>query len=304
MPRIVVVGSSNTDLIVQAPHLPSPGETVLGGDLVKAAGGKGANQAVAAARLGAEVTLVARLGTDAFGQAALQSLASEGVSTEFAVQDDEHPSGVALIIVDSQGENQITVAPGANARLSAQDVQAASDAIRGADILLLQLEIPLQAVRRAAHIAFQAGVRVMLNPAPAQPLEGSLLSKLYALTPNRSEAEFLTGMKLQDEDSIRQASLRLLEAGLQNAVLTLGSQGALVASKGITERITSRSVKAVDATAAGDAFNGALAFGLAQGWTLQESVRLANSAAALSVTRLGAQPSLPYWKELAKRQKD
>ena len=297
-PRIVVVGSSNTDLVVQAPHLPSPGETVLGRDLIKAAGGKGANQAVAAARLGAEVTLVARLGNDSFGKATRKSLSRQGISTEFLTQDPERPSGVALIIVDNQGENQITVAAGANACLSIEDVEAATESIQGADVVLLQLEVPLATVRRAAELAFEAGVTVILNPAPAQPLEKSLLRKVSLLTPNRSEAAALTGIPVEDEDSLRQAALRLLESGPQNVVLTLGSQGALIAFEGQTERIPSRSVKAVDATAAGDAFNGALAFGLAKGWPLPESVGWANSAASLSVTRLGAQPSLPSWEEV------
>ncbi len=298
MPKIVVAGSSNTDLAVQAPHLPSPGETVLGGDLIRAAGGKGANQAVAAARLGAQVTLVARLGRDPFGQAAFENLSREGISCDFLVRDAHSPSGVALIIVDQQGENQITVAPGANARLSTDDIEAARQEIQSADVLLLQLEVPLAAVRRAAKLAFDAGVAVILNPAPAQALEKSLLRKVAILTPNRSEAALLTGIAVEDGESARQAASQLLESGPQSVVLTLGSEGALIASRNCLELIPSLSVQAVDATAAGDAFNGALAVGLAKGRPLPDAVRLANAAAALSVTRLGAQPSLPNWQEV------
>ncbi len=292
-PRIVVVGSSNTDLVVRAPALPGPGETVLGSSFLIAPGGKGANQAVAAARLGARVTLVVRLGADDFGDRALAALGREGIDTRFVARDAEAASGVALIVVSESGENAIAVAPGANMRLTAADVDRAAPAIREADMLLLQLETPLPTVRHAATLAMKAGVPVILNPAPAAPLAGELLSRVSVLTPNELEAAALTGASAYGVDAARQAAQRLHASGVANVVITLGREGALMEGEAGSGHVPGCTVTAVDTTAAGDAFNGALAVALAEGASLEHAVRFANRAAALSITRPGAQPSLP-----------
>jgi ribokinase len=295
---IVVIGSSNTDMVVQVPSLPAAGETVLGGNFVIAAGGKGANQAVAAARLGADVTFICRLGTDMFGERSLEGLKKEGLHTQHVVRDESRPSGVALIMVEERGENLIAVAPGANGRLNVGDVDAAREAISEAGVVLLQLEIPLDTVRRAAHLGRQAGSIVILNPAPARPIDEELLREVSILTPNAGEARMLTGIEPKDAGSCRRAAELLREKGADSVIITLGKQGAFLSSDGHSELIPGRSVEAVDTTAAGDAFNGALAHALASGDDLPNAVGLANQAAALSVTRLGAQPSLPTRDEL------
>jgi ribokinase len=293
--RIVVVGSSNTDMVVKSDRIPAPGETVTGGQFVLAPGGKGANQAVAAARLGVQVTLVARVGCEMFGDQAIAGYEDEGIETELIVRDPEHHTGVALIMVDGRGENLISVASGANFALSTQDVERAADRIRTAAVVMLQLEIPMEVVRYTARIAAEAGVPVILDPAPAPdgPLDGALMRDVTYLTPNETEAQRLTGIPVTDEASARAAAARLLEAGARHAIVTLGAKGALVASAGHVEMIPGHPVAALDSTAAGDAFNGGLAAALAQGLSLQEAVRQASLVGALSVTRLGAQPSLP-----------
>lgn len=296
MAKIVVVGSSNTDMVVRVPHLPAAGETVLGGAFLTAAGGKGANQAVAAARLGAQVTLIARVGQDVFGEAALLGLEREGINTGHISVDPETASGVALITVDNAGENSIAVAPGANGRLSPLDVQRAQAAILNADVLLLQLEVPLETVQMAAELAHQAGVRVILNPAPApeSPLPPALLACVDVLTPNEKEASALTGAP----DSLDRAAGRLLESGLETAVVTLGARGALIVTPEGLQTVPGFAVEAVDTTAAGDAFNGGLAAALGAGRLLTEAVHFANACGALTATRLGAQPSLPTVEEV------
>jgi ribokinase len=300
---IVVVGSSNTDMVVQVPSLPAAGETVLGESLVIAAGGKGANQAVAAARLGADVTFVCRLGTDMFGERSLEGLKKEGLHTQHVVRDETNPSGVALIMVEERAENLIAVAPGANGRLSVEDVDAARDAIAEAGVLLLQLEIPLDAVRRAAHLGRRAGAVVILNPAPARPLDEELLREISILTPNAGEAKMLTGIEPNDPESCRRAAGFLRERGVETAIITLGEKGAFLSTDDHVGLVPGRSVEAVDTTAAGDAFNGALAHALASRGELPSAVDFANRAAALSVTRLGAQPSLPTRDELERSQR-
>ncbi|NNG17273.1 MAG: ribokinase [Gemmatimonadales bacterium] len=296
-PRVVVVGSSNTDLVIKTQSIPRPGETVLGGSFLMAAGGKGANQAVAAARLGADVTFIARIGSDAFGDAARACLAAEGIRTEFIEREDQTASGVALIIVDEQAENAIAVAPGANSLLSANDVERANDTIRAADVLLLQLETPLDTVRHAARLAREARVPVILNPAPAQPLDCALLEDITVLTPNRGEAAFLSGIEVGDEATARAAANALLEMGVAHVVITLGAEGALWIGRGEGEReedrVAGMAVEAIDTTAAGDAFNGALAAALGAGDSMREAVRFATVAGALATTQMGAQPSLP-----------
>lgn len=296
--HLVVIGSSNTDMVIKSARLPKPGETVTGGQFYMAAGGKGANQAVAAARLGAHVTFVARVGTDMFGNQAIENYDDEGIDTELIIRDPEHPTGVALIIVDEQGENLIAVASGANHAMTPADVDGAATRIREADLLLLQLEIPLEVVRYAAHVASEVGTPVILDPAPAQPLDSELLGHVTYLTPNESEAERLTGISVRDKPSARQAAEKLLAAGAKNVIITLGDQGALVASPEQIQHVPGFRVEAKDCTAAGDAFNAGLAVAIAQGKPLIEAVRYGHVVAALSVTRLGAQPSLPTAAEV------
>ena len=297
-PRVVVVGSFNADMVVETGHLPAPGETVLGRSFLMAAGGKRANQAVAAARLGAEVTLVARVGRDPFGEQAIRGFLEEGIRVDFVAQDEGSPTGVALIMVGQGGENLIAVAPGANGRLSEADVEAAHEALRRADALLLQLEIPMGAVRHAAQRAAASEVPVILNPAPATDLDDELLGLVACLTPNEKEAERLAGMEIRDATSARRAAEKLRSRGVANVLLTLGPAGCLVCTAEECRLVPACRVEAVDTTAAGDCFNGALAYALASGRELLEAVEWANAAAALSVTRRGAQPSLPTRREV------
>jgi len=291
--RVTVVGSLNMDLVVRAPRIPQPGETIIGGDFRQVPGGKGANQAVAAARLGARVSMVGRLGRDAFGQALLEGLAGDGVDHTFVIRDEEAATGVALIVVDDGGQNSIVVASGANARLSVGDVEAAQAAIVEADVLLLQLESPLEAVFRTAEMAHARGVTVVLNPAPARSLPASLLAMVDVLIPNESETALLTEMPVTDRVQAEAAAAALLEMGVGAVILTLGERGALLAQpKGVTH-VPPFEVAPVDTTAAGDAFVGGLATALAEGKSLARAVRWGNAAGALAVTRAGAQPSLP-----------
>lgn len=296
--RIVVVGSSNTDLVVRAATLPAAGETVLGTSFFRAAGGKGANQAVAAARLGAQVTLVARVGLDEFGQAALSTLRQEGIDTRFVIQDPEAPSGVALIVVSDEGENAIAVAPGANALLGPADVDRAAEEIEAADILLLQLETPMRTVARAVGRGREAGALVLLNPAPAAPVEAEVLRQVSVLTPNAGEAITLAGTGGSGTEAARIAARELQSTGAESVVVTLGAEGALLDEGEVCTILPAPSVPAIDTTAAGDAFNGALAVALAEGAPLEAAVDFANRAAALSTTREGAQPSLPTRAEV------
>jgi ribokinase len=297
-PRIVVVGSVNTDMVVKGRQLPRPGETVTGGQFIMAAGGKGANQAVAAARLDAEVALIAKVGGDVFGDQAIDNFRREGIRTDGILRDTDHATGVALILVDDAGENLISVASGANHALTPDEIEKLADCIRSADVLMLQLEIPIECVSAAARIAAEAGVAVILDPAPAAPLPGELLKHVTYLTPNESEAERLTGVPVHDEASARQAAAQLRAAGAKYVIVTLGASGALVAGPDETVLIPSERINAVDTTAAGDAFNGGLAWSLASGVPLHAAVQRACLVGALSATKLGAQPSLPTANEL------
>ena len=298
--NILVVGSSNTDMIIKLARIPRPGETILGGEFVIAAGGKGANQAVGAARAGGQVTFIARVGQDMFGEQAVSGFVKDGIDVEYVFRDKTSPSGVALIFVAQDGENSIAVASGANGRLSSADVKKAKSAFAGAAVLVMQLETPLETVETAAELAAKAGVRVILNPAPARPLPDSLLRRVSILTPNESEAELLTGVRVINAASAAKAADKLLAKGVETVIVTLGAKGALVACRGGQEIVPGFVVQAVDTTAAGDIFNGALAVALAEGQPLAAAVRFANAAAAISVTRLGAQPSAPKRKEIEK----
>ncbi|MFC1692398.1 ribokinase [Candidatus Latescibacterota bacterium] len=290
---IVVVGSSNTDMIIKMSRIPKPGETVLGGEFASAAGGKGANQAVSAARAGGKVVFVARVGDDMLGEKALEGFVRDGINVEHVIKDTTAPSGVALIFVDEKGENSIAVASGANANVSPEDVNTARDVISSAGILLMQLETPLETVKDAARIAYENGVDVILNPAPAQTLGDDILQYISILTPNETEAELLTGITVDSVEKAEQAAKVLRERGVSTVLVTMGSQGVFVESSGSAELVPAFKVKAVDTTAAGDVFNGALAVALVEGKSLCDAVKFANAAAALSVTQLGAQPSAP-----------
>ncbi|MGZ5488687.1 MAG: ribokinase [Candidatus Aminicenantales bacterium] len=298
MKRILVIGSSNTDMVIRVPRIPRPGETILGGTFTMAAGGKGANQAVAAARAGGRVTFVARVGDDVFGERALANFATDGLDARFIVRTAGSASGVALINVDEHGENSISVASGANALLSIEDVDRADDAFAAADIVLLQLESPLETVEAAARKAGERGVPVVLNPAPARPLEDGLLRRVAVLTPNEHEAEILTGVAVRDERGAREASARLRARGPATVVITLGERGVFASAPEFEGLVPAFKVDPVDTTAAGDIFNGALAVALAEKLALAAALRFAQAAAAISVTRPGAQPSAPMRAEI------
>jgi len=295
-PRLVVIGSANMDLVVRTERIPSPGETILGGAFVMAPGGKGANQAVAAARLGGQVRFVGRIGADPFGDALLAQMLAAGIETEHVIRDPEQPTGVALIGVDAQGQNAIMVAPGANSRVSPADVDAARASIRAAAGVVIQLEIPRETVLHAVAVARAEGTRVILNPAPIRhtnPLSNDLLRQVDVLTPNEHEAANLLGHAEPEGLDWEQAATELQARGIPNVVITLGSEGCVVASRAGIQRLPAVPVTAIDTTAAGDCFTGALAVALAEGADLLPAARFATRAAALSVTGLGAQPSLP-----------
>ena len=275
---VLVIGSSNTDMVIKMERIPKPGETILGGEFVTAQGGKGANQAVAAARAGGHVTFIARLGRDMFGDQAFASLLAAGINLKYVLRDPASPSGVALIFVGKNGENSIAVASGANSKLAPADIRRTRGAFQKATVLLLQLETPLRTVETATGMAAAAGLRIILNPAPARPLPEKLLRRLYLLTPNESEAELLSGVAVKDKGSAAKAAGVLRGRGVRNVIITMGQHGALVAGEESTVLISAHKVKPVDTTAA----------------------RFAGAAAAISVTRLGAQTSAPTCAEIAR----
>ena len=301
MKNIVVIGSTNTDMVVKASHLPAGGETVLGGEFLMNAGGKGANQAVAAARYGNRVVFVAKTGNDLFGERVRSSLREDDIVTDYVSIDPLHPSGVALITIDARAENCIVVASGANMYLSTADVDAAREEISAADVVLMQLESPIETVTYAARMAAEAGVKVVLNPAPApdKPLPEELMRSLYLITPNRSEASRLSGIEVKDLESAREAAKAILDRGPQSVIITLGGDGSLVYDGQEFTFIEATKVEAVDTTAAGDTFNGVLATMVAEGRNLIDAAREASLAAAISVTRMGAQPAAPTRAEVA-----
>jgi ribokinase len=297
-PHLLVIGSANTDLVVHASRLPGPGETVLGGEFSEVPGGKGANQALAAALAGAQVDFVARVGTDALGTRMIDNLLAAGIGTRHMRRDASAPSGVALITVNTKGENAIVVAGGANTRLTPGDIDEALPLMRRAAVLLLQLETPLPTVEHAARLARKAGCLVLLNPAPATTLPDSLLHCVDVLTPNEHEAALLTGRPVRGVKDARNAARTLRGRGAGVVIITLGASGVFVSAPDHEDHEPGFTVKAVDSTAAGDVFNGALALRLAEKAPLRDAVRFAQAAAAISVTRPGAQTSIPLRREI------
>jgi ribokinase len=288
MAKILVVGSINMDLVIRVPHAPEPGETVLGGDFTTYPGGKGANQAVAASRMGGDVTMVGRVGNDDFGDSLIQTLLDDRVKTTYVIKDADAATGVAMIAVSADGENMIMVASGANMQLSLEDINHARPLMREADIMLVQLESPLDVVTRAVELAKVYDVPVVFNPAPGQILSKALLSNVDYLTPNLSELKCLT-----EEEDVNDAILKLKAWGVRTLVITLGVNGVRVVTEEMDRHLPAFEVTAVDTTAAGDAFNGALAVALAEEKSLLEAVWMGMAAGALAATKRGAQTSLP-----------
>jgi ribokinase len=299
LPHITVVGSINMDLVVRVDHLPEPGETILGRDYRTIPGGKGANQAVAAARLGAQVDMVGRVGKDAFGGMLRENLQREGVNVSSVADDPDVSSGIALITLDEMGRNTIVVASGTNMTLATAQVKQALEGASVLDAVVMQLEIPMDCVVGAAWLGSARGAKVVLNPAPARPLPAEVFPLLDVLVPNENETSLLTGLPVESLEQAEVAARHLLQAGARSVVLTLGGRGALVVEKGPPAvHIPSHPVKVVDTTAAGDAFVAGLAVGLAEGLSLVEAARLGNAAGAIAVTRLGAQPAMPTRSEV------
>ncbi|MDD6152207.1 MAG: ribokinase [Bacteroidales bacterium] len=298
MSRIVVVGSSNIDLTARMESLPRPGETIGGASILEAFGGKGANQAVSVGRLGGDVSFVTCVGGDSNGSRLIDSFRRDHIDTSGIKTADGVQTGMALIFLDSRAENCIAVAPGANNRLLPEDIDALEGLISDAEYLLIQLEIPEDTVLRSIEVARRHSVKVVLNPAPVRPLSDSLLSGLYLITPNETEAERLTGVGIESEEDAARAARFLLAKGVENVIITLGRRGAYVCSDEFCGTIPARKVEAVDTTAAGDVFNGALVTALSEGRSLVEAVRFASAASAISVTRIGAQSSVPYRNEI------
>ena len=299
MKKIVVVGSSNTDLIIKVPEIPRPGETLLGGEFMTFPGGKGANQAVAAARAGGDVVFIAAVGDDPYGEEALKGYRLDQINTENIKICKGVPSGIAMITISEKGENAITVASGANALLSPADLEELNEAFQEADYMLIQLETPLETVQKAVELCNKLNTRVILNPAPAAELSDKILEKVSIITPNETEAESLTGVIVSDELSAAEAAEVLHGFGIETVIITLGASGAYLSDRATSTRsmVPGFSVQAVDTTAAGDVFNGQLAVSLAEGRELEKAIVEAHAAAALSVQKLGAQSSIPRREE-------
>ena len=295
--KIVVIGSTNMDMVIKASHIPVSGETILGGKFLMNPGGKGANQAVAVAKLGGNTSFITKVGSDVFGKQSIQLFNSENIDTSGILSDSTTPSGVALITVDDIGENAIVVASGANANLTPADIEKSLQKIKDPALFLLQLEIPEAAVRYAIEYASSKGIKVVLNPAPVNGFVPSLLPLVDVLTPNKYEVEMLTGVKVVDNVSARQAAEKLQDRGVKTIVITLGSQGAVLLHKGEFNVIPAIKCEAVDTTAAGDVFNGALCVAITEDREMLPAVEFACRAAAISVTKMGAQSSIPYRNE-------
>ena len=305
MARITVVGSLNMDLVVRTPRIPKPGETIIGSDFHTIPGGKGANQAVAAAKLGAEVSMVGRVGEDDFGRALIANLEAVHVNHRFVRRDPVTPTGIALITVEDSGENNIVLAPGSNMKLTVEDIVAAGETIAQSDSVLFQLESPLPVVEAALELAKSRGVTTILNPAPAQPLSEALLRYVDILVPNETETALLTGLPVATDAQIEQAAEHLRRIGVGTVILTLGERGAFLCSAAGNRHVPAYKIRPVDTTAAGDAFLGGFAVALGEGSSLEEAVSRGNAAGAVAATRFGAQPSLPTrdeWQRLIRQR--
>jgi ribokinase len=296
--KILVIGSSNTDMVVKTARFPEPGETIIGGDFFMFPGGKGANQAVAAARLNGDVHFICKVGNDIFGQQAIAGFKAEGIDTSGCLVDDQAPSGVALITVNAEGENEIVVASGANNNLLNSDLTQLEAHFEKAEIVLMQLETPLETIATAAKLGQKYQAKVIINPAPAQAIEDETLARLFLITPNETEAKILTGIEVSDDETAHAAADALLAKGVQNVIITLGSKGAFFKNTEDSFQVAAPKVQAVDTTAAGDVFNGALAVALAEGKDWQSCLDFACRAASISVTRMGAQASAPRRSEV------
>ncbi|MFK7814045.1 MAG: ribokinase [Maribacter sp.] len=298
MPKIVVVGSSNTDMVVKTDRFPEPGETIIGGDFYMFPGGKGANQAVAAARAGGEVIFICAVGDDVFGQNALNGYASENINMNSALVIKNEASGVALITVNREGENEIVVASGTNAKLSLDHLKSVLGDTNGDTVFLTQLETPIETVAFLAEHTKASQQKLIINPAPAQALDDHILQGLFLITPNETEIKILTGIAIENESSMKDAAKVLLAKGVDNVIITLGSQGSFFMNASENFRVPAPKVTAVDTTAAGDVFNGFLSVCIADNMNWQDSIAMASKAAALSVTKMGAQDTAPTKEEI------
>ncbi|MEP3207991.1 MAG: ribokinase [Maribacter sp.] len=298
MPKIVVVGSSNTDMVVKTERFPEPGETILGGEFYMFPGGKGANQAVAAARAGGEVSFICAVGDDLFGQNALKGYATENIHVSSALVIENEASGVALITVNGAGENEIVVASGTNAKLSIDHLKLVLGDTNGDTIFLTQLETPIETVAFLAKRAKAGKQKLIINPAPAQTLEDEVLQGLFLITPNETEAKILTGITVNDASSMESAAKALLDKGVENVIITLGSRGSFFMNSSTSFIVPAPKVNAVDTTAAGDVFNGVLSVCIANARSWQDGMAYASRAAALSVTKMGAQDTAPTIAEI------
>jgi ribokinase len=300
-PKVTVVGSFMMDLVVKAERRPAKGETLVGQEFGMFCGGKGANQAVAAARCCADVTMVGRVGDDIFGDKFFDALKSEGVETKYIIRDKKNGTGIGTPVIDAHGDNSIIIIPRANTKMTPSDVEKAKDAIEKANVLILQLEIPLDASEKAAEIARSKGVKVILNPAPARKLPESILKKVDILTPNETEAQMLTGISVVNDDGAKKAAKKLLDMGVKDVIITLGGRGAMWASKAGYKIIPAFKVeKIIDTTAAGDAFIGGLSVAFAEGKSMEDAIKFANACGGLAVTVMGAMPSLPKRERVEK----
>ena len=301
---IYIIGSSNTDMVIKSNSIPKPGETIIGGDFYSFQGGKGANQAVAASKLGGKVIFICKVGDDSLGNKSIKEYESHGINTEYiCVEKDEH-TGVALIMVDKEGENLISVASGANSKLKIKDIAFIEKKLKPNDLVLIQLEIPLEVVEFIISLCYRLRIKLILDPAPFQKIDDDYLKCIHTITPNMIEAESLTGIKVFDIDSSRDAAHKLIDKGIKNVFITMGNKGVFYITEDREGHILPKKVKAIDSTAAGDTFNGALAAALSFGMKIYDSVEFANSAASISVTKMGAQDSIPYINELEKKYRD
>jgi ribokinase len=293
MKKILVIGSFMTDLVVQTPKVPVEGETIIGNTFNRFTGGKGANQAVAAARLGGDVTMIGKLGEDDFGREHIDALNSENINHHSILFDSQASTGVGNVVIDSNGNNRIIVVPGANLKLSEKDIEAFENVIINSDIVVLQLEVPMETVYKSIELANKHGKTIILNPAPAQPIDPKYMDKVDYFVPNETEASLLTNIEVSNLETAEKAAEALLLQGYKNVIITLGNKGVIFKNNTEMKFVKAYTVKAVDTTAAGDSFIGSFAYGLSNNMSIEQSLNLAVAASALTVTKLGAQPSLP-----------